>query len=136
MENVEARIAALELVLDRVAGLELAVRELRAELDRERTRIRTMRQTLRCPSCGHRRILHFRRINEVTDTGVLPLSLTTQYRTWWGAKAGEPLHVYVCRACGLLEWHATALDTVKVDGDAVVEIWGDDPASPSQPPYR
>ena len=126
----------LEQQEQRLVALELAMTELRAELDTERSRIRTMRQTLRCPSCGHRRILHFRRINEAGDSGVLPLSLTTRYSGWLGAQEGEPLHAYVCRACGLLEWHATALDTVKVDGEAVIELWGDDPAAPARPPYR
>src|SRR5688572_2430098 len=112
MENVEARLAALEL----------AVNELRSQLDQARTRIRTMRQTFQCPSCGGKRVLHFRRVNESGVKGLTPLSLNTQYSIWWGAKEGDPLEVYVCRACGLLEWHASNLHGLKPDGNNIIEL--------------
>jgi hypothetical protein len=72
MENAEARLAALEL----------AVTELRTQLDHERTRIRTMQRTHTCPSCGGTRILHFRRVEEVGDAGPVPLSLDNRYSMW------------------------------------------------------
>lgn len=125
MEKLEARLVALEL----------AVTELRSQLERERTRIRTMRQTLQCPSCGGRRILHFRRIHEVGNAGVVPLSLNTKYSAFWGTREGDPLEAYVCKGCGLLEWHASQLDNVTPDGVNVIELGHDDPAPPSEP-YR
>lgn len=120
---------------DRVVALELAVAELRAELDAARTRIRTMRQTLQCPSCGGRRILHFLRIHESNDQGLTPLSLTTRFSGWWGVQAGDPLEAFVCKQCGLLEWHASGLENVKPDGVHVVELGHDEDAPPT-PPYR
>ena len=144
MENLEARLAALELALrdlrpDRIAALELEVGELRAALAAERTQIRTMRQTLRCPSCGGRRILHVRRIDEASATlgFTNALSLTKTSLSWGGVEAGEPLQVFACRACGLVEWYAPKLASIEVDGDTIVELVGDDPAvGPPSTPYR
>jgi hypothetical protein len=144
MENVEARLAALELALrdvrpDRITALELEVGELRAALAAERTQIRTMRQTLRCPSCGGRRILHVRRINGASAALGFPnaLSLTEAAVSWGGVVEGEPLQVFACRACGLVEWHAPKLASVEADGETIVELVGDDPAAaPPSTPYR
>lgn len=120
---------------DRLMALELAVSELRAELDAARTRIRTMRQTLTCPSCGGRRILHFRYINESNALGLTPLSLTTQYSGWRGVLPGDPLEAFICKQCGLLEWHASGLENIEPDGEQVVELVHDEDAPPT-PPYR
>ena len=127
MENVEARLAALEL----------AVTELREELARERSRIRTMRQTHQCPSCGSKRIVYFLRINESANTmdGVLPLGLDT-HRSWRGTEGRNPLHLYACRGCGLVEWHAPYLEYIKADGKTVFEVETDAPAPGPPDPYR
>ncbi|HEY5952706.1 MAG TPA: hypothetical protein VIV40_44710 [Kofleriaceae bacterium] len=122
---------------DRVAALEVAITTLRVELETQRTRIRTMRDTHQCASCGGKRILHFRRINESGGrAGLIALSLNTTYKRWLGThQEGDPLEAYVCRACGLLEWHATGLDAVKPDGVNIVEI-GDEPTPSNTEPYR
>ena len=126
MENVEARLAALEL----------AITELRAQLDHERTRIRTMRLTHRCPACGGKHLLHFRRIDEAGGRGLVPLALDNKFSAWWGISEGEPLQLFGCRKCGLLEWYAPTINRVKPDGEAIVEIVGEEPSLPSSEPYR
>ena len=133
MENVEARLAALEVTVD---DLRAQLREAHARLDDERTKIRTMRLTHRCPSCHAGRILHFRRIPEVGDQGIVPLALNTKYSGWWGTQEGDPLEVFVCRACGLLEWHAPAVDKLEPDGTTIVELTYQEPAKPEGDPYR
>jgi len=126
MENVEARLAALEL----------AITELHAQLDHDRTRIRTMRLTHACPACGGKHLLHFRRIYEAGG-GLVPLSLDTRHSRWWGTLEGEPIQVYGCRACGLLEWYAPGINRVKPDGETIVELTNAEaPNVPEPGPYR
>lgn len=125
MENVEARLEALEL----------AIGELRLQLDLDHNRIRTMRLTHTCPACGGKHLLHFRRINEAEPAGLTPLSLNTRFR-WGRIEEGDPLEVFGCRRCGLLEWYAPAINRVKPDGVNVVEIASTDPPTPEQGPYR
>ncbi|HEY5927122.1 MAG TPA: hypothetical protein VIV11_35785 [Kofleriaceae bacterium] len=133
METVEARLAALDLAVE---DLRAQLREAHARLDEERTRIRTMRLTHVCPSCGGKRVLQFRRVNEVGDSGVVPLSLNTKYRMWSGVHEGDPLEAYVCRACGLVEWHAPAVDKLVPDGTTIIELTDPEPAPPERDPYR
>ena len=133
MDNLEARLAALELAVERMGMLERTIAELRLQLDREQTRVRTMRQTFQCPSCHGRRVLHFRRINEAGKQELLPLSLSTGYSFWWGAREGDPLEVYVCRACGLLEWHAPHIDKLEPDGKNIIELVGPEERREDEP---
>ena len=125
MEKVETRLEALER----------AVTELRAQLEHERTRIRTMRMTHRCPSCGGKRILRFRHVDELDDNELKPLSLQ---RTWtfFGGWKGDPLEMFACRACGFIEWQAPPLDNLKADGKNVIELVYDEAAVGEQAPYR
>jgi hypothetical protein len=143
MEQVDARLAALELAVselrvraDEIGALRASVAELESRLVAERTRIRTMRHTVQCPSCGGRRILHVRAINDARDSGMAPLALNTRFSAWTGVKPGEPLEAHVCRNCGLLEWHATGLDALKPDGKEIVELVSDADAPPQRAPYR
>jgi hypothetical protein len=133
MENVDARLTALEVA---VSDLRALVAQLENRLTAERTRIRTMRHTLQCPSCTGRRILHVRTIHEASDSGLAPLALNTQFDGWTGVKPGDPLQAYVCRNCGLLEWHATGHRSLTADGTDIVELVGEDGAPPQGEPYR
>jgi len=49
---------------------------------------------------------------------------------------GARLEAYACRSCLLVEWHATTLADVVVDGVEVIEIDGDTSAEPRSPPHR
>jgi hypothetical protein len=122
----------------RIAVLEAALAEVRLELHRLREPRRTgsMHQTHQCPVCGGTRLLHFRKIQEMTHGGMVDLSLQKEFSTWWGIKhAAGALEAYACRNCRLIEWHAVSLDAVKADGNAVVEIEsGERPMDPA--PYR
>lgn len=115
----------------RFAALEQAVAELHARLDHVPRG--SMQQTLRCPACGGDRILHVRRVLEATRTESMPLSLGSKFNSWRGHQPGDPLELFVCRGCGLVEWHATGLDKLEVDGVNVVELTREKPAGE---PYR
>ena len=132
MEPIDARLAALELA---VGELRTTVAELEQRLATERTRIRTMRHTVQCPSCGGRRILHVRTVHQVSAYGLVPLALASDIR-WSGVKQGGPLQAYACRNCGLLEWHATGLDLLEPDGENVVELEAEAEPPPPTTPYR
>ncbi len=124
----------------RYATLESAIAGLRAELARlQRPRISSMRATGRCPSCQGRRLLHFKRIEDVSDTGTVQLSLQKHHASFWsiiGTDTGV-LEAFACRACRLVEWNAISLDDVRVDGTEVVELDGpDDADDPVTGPYR
>jgi hypothetical protein len=126
MEKVEARLAALELAVD----------ELRKQLEHERARIRTMRMTHMCPACQGKRILRFRRINEAGGKGLVPLSLDTKHSTWWGTQEGHPLEAYVCRDCGLVEWQAPGVKHITPDARTIIELVYQEPSSGGGEPYR
>ena len=123
----------------RIAALEAAVVELRAEVARaRRPMMRSMRVTHRCPSCNGGRLFHFRNIKDVANDGaVLNLSLQKDYSAWWGLKlsAGE-LEAYACQGCRLVEWHAATLDDVRPDGKEVVEIIAPVEPELADGPYR
>ncbi len=124
----------------RYAILESAITELRVELERlQRPRIRSMRATGRCPSCDGRRLLHFKRIKDVSgDGGTVHLSLQKDDSSFWaivGTDTGK-LEAFVCRACKLVEWNAISLDDVKVTGTDVVEVEGPEDVDPANGPYR
>jgi len=64
----------------RIAGLEVAVAELREEVERLRkARARSMRETFTCPMCGNTKILHFTRIKDLAHNGMVDLALQKQF---------------------------------------------------------
>jgi hypothetical protein len=67
MQALEARVAALDAQLA----------ALRSELELAGRR-RTMRQTHRCPACGHGRVLQFRTISDVGHDQLHLLTLQTE----------------------------------------------------------
>jgi hypothetical protein len=123
----------------RIAALEATVGELRDELHRLRTTPRrAMRETYRCSSCGGTKIIHFTRIKELAQDGMVDLALQKQYHTWWGIKlSAAPLEAFVCKNCRLVEWHAITLADVRPDGDEVAELDGSEGERSMDPtPYR
>jgi hypothetical protein len=122
----------------RIAVLEAALAEVRIELERlrEPRRSGSMHQTHSCPVCGATRLLHFRKIQEMTRNGMVDLALQKEHSVWWGLReSAAALEAYACRNCRLIEWHAISLDDVNPDGKDVVEIEGGErPVDPA--PYR
>jgi hypothetical protein len=119
---------------DKVIALEAALAELRRELDELRhTRHRTMRDTHRCPACGATPVLRFERIKDVGRYELHDLSLQ-KVRTFWRMTEKGQLEAYACRACRLVEWHASSLEDV-VLGEDVTELHAEAPP-PKAGPYR
>lgn len=119
----------------RIAALEDAVRELRAQLEElQRERTPSLRFGLRCYACGGERVLHIRQVLEGTYGKSVPLSLGATESMWSGHKPGDPLEVFVCRGCGLVEWYASGFSKLEVDGKSIVELVREVP-TPTDP-YR
>jgi hypothetical protein len=126
----------------RIEVLEAAVAELREQLHaltQRDSRIRSMRQTHRCPACGGTKLLHFRSIKELGHMGLVDLVLQKEYSPWRGrlkTTAGA-VEAFACRNCRLIEWGAISLDDIVLDDKEVVEIDGDAEQPPAEPgPYR
>ena len=120
----------LQTLEKRLAALESEVATLRA------ARTGTMRDTRCCPACGDRSILHFTSVTEQTAGGLRKLSLAHS-TSWKGTTAMVPLEAYACRACGKVEWYATGLDDVEVDGTLVKLLESTGPETPPDAgPYR
>jgi hypothetical protein len=112
---------------DKLIALEAAVAELRRELDElRRTRHRTMRDTHRCPACGGTPVLRFQRVKDVGYGELHDLSLHKERSFWRNVVTGGVLEAYACRACRLVEWHASSLDDVEL-GEDVTELFAEDP---------
>ena len=119
----------------RITALELAITELRAQLELLREERRpSMGRSLKCFACDGERILHVREILEGGYSKSAPLSLGSTVSTWTGHKPGDPLEVYVCRNCNLVEWYATGFGKLEIDGKTVIELTRE--SLPSRDPYR
>jgi predicted nucleic-acid-binding Zn-ribbon protein len=89
-----------------------------------------MKRTLRCPKCGHNRMLYVTHVAEQAQTCANPYTAAVLACTGGGYAAGE-LEAGVCRACGYTEFYVKDPNAIPVDGQYVREIVG-----PEQPPYR
>lgn len=130
--SIEERIAALEA---RVAELTRKVAEQRDVLD-ERQIWHSMARTLTCPACRGGSILVVKQVKDFADTEFIPLSLNPSSSIWNGVMPGDPLHVYVCKNCRLVEWRVDSLDHLVPDGETIVELQRPDDAVPKAEPYR
>ncbi len=126
----------------RMIALEATVTELRAQLatlvERTTGRFGSMRDTSRCPACGHGRLLHIRTVTESASKGLDAMGLFHTQSRWTGmSTAFAPLSAFACRACGLVEWHAIDFEGITPDGDIIVEIEpGPERSPPRGGPYR
>jgi hypothetical protein len=132
--SVEARIAALEA---QVTELSRLVSEQRDELDERRIR-HSMARTLTCPACGGGSIIVVKQVKDFAHAEFIPLSLNPRASMWKGIVPGDPLHVYVCKECRLVEWRVDSLDHLEPDGVTIVELQrpDDDDDVPGNEPYR
>ena len=105
---------------DRIAALEATVHDLVVEVKRLRAHRGSMAQTHRCPACGCGSLVHFKRVRESTQGGLVDVALQHDPKIFRVKLFGKT-SAYACRQCGLVEWHAADLDDVKLD-DPYVEL--------------
>ena len=119
---------------ERVEALERLVTDLRDRLARREVR-HSMARTLTCPACAGGTFLVVHAVKDARDSNLINFSLNPRESMWVGVKEGDPVQVYVCKACKLVEWYATA--DLAADGVNIVEVRRpDDGAPPSGKPYR
>ena len=95
-----------------------------------------MKQSLRCPKCGHNRIIYISEVADQRDHGTasvahlarVPSTQIMGLQTF--SSAGE-LEAGVCRSCGYTEFYVKDPGSIPVDGQHIREVVG-----PEQPPYR
>lgn len=94
-----------------------------------------MRQTHRCPACGHGKVLHFQSVpDENTELGILSLQKVVQFFSPRGRPGAR--EAFVSRNCRILEWNAVTLDDVSLDRTNVDELSVEDAPEPPDEPYR
>jgi hypothetical protein len=130
--SVEDRLAALEA---QVAELSRRVAEQQDELD-ERQIWHSMARTLTCPACGGGSIIVVKQVKEFAHMEFVPLSLNPRVSMWKGLVPGDPLHVYVCKECRLVEWHVDSTEHLVPDNVNIVVLKRPDDDEPSDDPYR
>jgi hypothetical protein len=109
---------------ERVGRLE---REVQALLER---RSASMRDELRCPACGARKILHAPKVLDADADGRNELAIA-QPSVWRSRRVGK-LEAYICAGCMLVEWHVKDLEGL----DEKVDVSALDGEAPRQGPYR
>ncbi|WP_437296843.1 hypothetical protein [Sorangium sp. So ce426] len=109
---------------ERVGRLE---REVQALLER---RSASMRDELRCPACGARKILHAPKVLDADANGGSVLAIA-QPSVWRSRRVGK-LEAYICAGCMLVEWHVKDIEGL----DEHVDVSVLDGEAPRQGPYR
>ncbi|WP_438041008.1 hypothetical protein [Sorangium sp. So ce128] len=109
---------------ERVGRLE---REVQALIER---RSASMRDELRCPACGARKILHAPKVLDADADGRNELAIA-QPSVWRSRRVGK-LEAYICAGCMLVEWHVKDLEGL----DEHVDVSALDGEAPRQGPYR
>jgi len=120
---------------ERIAAMEAKIDDLQAQIAKLGQR-GSMHQTFTCPACGNGNILAVNQVKSPSGMGGTPLALKS-YRRWFEGPEGDPLYVYVCTACRLVEWHVHSLVHLAPDGETVVELTRtNEQAAPKGSPYR
>jgi hypothetical protein len=123
-DPLAARAPARSPLEERVARLEREVEALRER------RSSSMRDELRCPACGVRRILHAPKVLDADADGRSELAIAKP-SVWSGKRVGK-LEAYICAGCMLVEWHVKDLDGLDEDADVSML----DGEAPRRGPYR
>ena len=84
-----------------------------------------MRNSIRCPKCDQRRILH---VSEIKDKAQVPkgavMAIDAVAPVWvlgtW--KNVGVLECYICASCGYTEWYTRDPATIPIDGRVVREL--------------
>ncbi len=93
-----------------------------------------MRNTLRCPKCDGREVLHVTRIQDKDQVGDGAVLSIQSVRPGWAFGRHENsgvLEAYVCAACGFTELYTKDVGQLVVDGEIIRRL-----TAPESPPYR
>ena len=82
-----------------------------------------MKQSQRCPKCGHNRLLYVARVADQMQRGANPYVGAVLACTGSGFATGE-LEAAACRRCGYVELYLKDPSTIPIDGENVREIVG------------
>jgi hypothetical protein len=120
----------------RLEALEAAIVLLREELAEARSpQIRSMKMTRRCPSCGGRTLLHFKKLKDMWSAGAATISLQKLNQGATPYHTGGMLEAFACHTCKLVELDAVSLDDIVSDVDVEVLVGSDD-TEPGRGPFR
>jgi len=125
LEKVFAEVAALR---EQVDALKRAVVDARGRVNL------SMREQIRCPHCGTRRIAHFSSIPDFGYGQVFKQGLVHKNRGFW--RSGETeghLEAYACTSCGAVEFWVSDTSLFADDEGPFKLLTSEDPAAG---PYR
>ncbi|MBL0220266.1 MAG: hypothetical protein IPQ07_41155 [Myxococcales bacterium] len=127
-------MAEIDDLRTQMAALEDRVRDLHQELARAAVgRIRSMRDTRRCPACGGGHLFRMA-ATEMAHAGPKPLAIH-HTSGFWGTTIKGQVEYFVCRGCLLIESHAIDLAGIEHDGKTVIAI-DPEPDVPAEGPFR
>ena len=128
LTNLGRRLSELERYVSALETQVVRSRERRGASDR------SMRARLECPACGHREIIHAKRVLDEAD-GSNRKKMAVRRGFWPWAKGEGEFEAYICRACGLTEWRVDVSSLETFDSNLVVLRGGAD-ADGEGGPYR
>jgi DNA-directed RNA polymerase subunit RPC12/RpoP len=126
-ERLQIAEAALERLAREVDDLRREIRWARGQIDL------SMKGQTRCPACGGRKILHATEVLDRGD-GDFRQKMALAKPSIWRSRVVGQFQVYICAACGLVEWYAPNLEGLEVDGKVFQMLDGG--ADPQGGPYR
>ena len=113
---------------------ELEERLLRLEGIRHLHRDQSMRAQLTCPACGHREIIFSKQVLDDGDGSTRKAMALRRGWLPWSRREGQ-FQVYICKACGLVEWRVDPNELAVEDKDLEV-LKGGAPTEAEDGPYR
>lgn len=125
--NAELR-QGLVTVAENVAALQ---QSLTALLTQATSTPPPLRRLQGCPGCGEREVMHAAMVLDRSEVGRSRMTLA-QPRVL-GMEGVGPMEVWVCTACGLVEWAIADLTGVEADGERLRLVQREDG---SATPYR
>ena len=128
LTNLGRRLSELERYVSALETQVVRSRERRGVSDR------SMRARLECPACGHREIIHAKRVLDEAD-GSNRKKMAVRRGFWPWADGEGGFEVYICGACGLAEWRVDTGSLKTFDSNLVVLRGGSDAAGDGGP-YR
>src|SRR4051812_14619431 len=132
LASYNARMNADEDLRAQLAAVREELGAVRAQLDALMTaRGLTMAGQVRCPGCGGRKLLHIAKVLDRAN-GWGPKSLAVAQTGGFRERSIGEFQVYICQACGLVEWYVPDLSDIVTDGETIRELDGSapDPGGP------
>lgn len=132
-----ADLTQIEILADEIGSLRDELAALKKTIADSRGRVKlSMREQVRCPDCGARRIARFDEIPDFAYGGAQAMGLAVEDRGTWRSKLPRAeLEAYVCTECGLTELRLRDTGVFADDklADAYTILESDDPTAG---PYR